>query len=1667
MFKRLFVYLFLIISLLNPSVNAECTSGEYAATLAMTYTSSANQQSFDIWKDAYTTGSIIFSLEGTTADNNNVRYYDLCLSSSNYVVHMKDSGGNGWGNGVSFSYMTIYYRGIIVFRGGFEYVAGNTYKEKFDSFKQNNKNSSYIYICIASFIIPFGSIWKYSDTIQSGSGWQLTNYIDSNWSTANSNLFPAFSSNIRYYRYTLNYGDKTQVGTYIISIKTNLGIIVYIQGTKLYEFNLPSGTITSSSNALSKEQTDYYRTMTVPRSLIMDSTSITISIEIHREVNPADSNDIFDCGASILSVNPNENSKQRLIDGTVLSSPEGLNANFYGSKIFDENTLSYYYTTQTDHPAIIYSLPNHSCEWVNGYSISTALITTYGDPTGWKISAANYMDPNINPTTSSSTTTTTTTTWIELDTKDYINWEGRKEYKYMSLRSNQQCYMAFKLEILGSTVANRISLSTFTPYISNINEIPTGLQYESSTITAYKDITAVSIYPISSGYTSYSITPSLPAGLTFSPFSGSITGITSTDHSGSYTITATNIINQQTSTFILNLIITVCSPPTNIALRLRKINKLRAFDESYTIYNTNNELVYASTYFLNNIDHTTYLCLPASTYKFIVFDIYGDGWADGSMLYIDYSTGEGDWYTAGKIYDYQSGDRTYYFNMNYLISPQSTSWTYIQGNIPVNWNNIADPSGFSSFPIVSRPTSTSPIWLFRHTFNMNTKQDYTSFELRIKTRSGYVVFINGIEVFLYKLSSSTITLNSIPINTETTSTYRTITGSLNYLELSTNTIAIGIVNSMNNNPSTIDFDASFQLIRSYGQIGRSWDITSTSSPVTDTLIHLFDLSTSTDALFTTIGKGSASILINYGLHRAEFINKYCFTSSSLISSYDPSDWQIFGSMDGTQFTSLGSVTNAYFSSRKQERCFYLPNNNHSWTIYKFEITEPASTLISNYQYSLSQLSLITVDISSLVPPIFNFNPNTIQGYINVPFPDVTPSSSLYGNYRITPSLPSPLELDTSTGSIRGIPTISMSPTIYTITATSPQGIDSTTTLTVSVTSCISPNIMFSLLIKSGNAGDEMGFTLRNKENSTLYTKNGFTNNQENYYPFCVPYGLYTLDLTDSGHNGWDIGYFRVLLEDSTSILQGSLGENESSKSFPLSIGYVITPIHSEWKYYNNGIQPSNGWTNLLFDDSHWMTATPLTFGSTNGNTVYFRHLFTLDNINTYASLSFNIKSRYGFVVYINGEEQYRNNMPEGIIQYNTVIPSILEESDYYGTSIPISFSNIIKGDNVIAIEVHYNKDTNYIVKDVEFDANVLLVADNSYRIIDGIGSSDLSTDTTISNVFDNIKGSIYVSPSRCEGTTIIWTYNKNRKEYISSYSIITGPNCNSRHPSGWIIQGSNDNINWSTLSIQSGQNTQYSTEYIYDFYNKQVYNQYRMKVTECNNRPIQSENMNLELNCETITGIQGFQLAELGLYAKQITLSCSSIDGFDGAIEGQYAYKNCPTYYEGRIEALCTQGILGQPISYCVPQIPLNIIYPQKSIVLHIGESIEYIPIIQAVNYTMSISPSLPTGLIFDTMTGTISGISNTIYNSTIYTITCTNNAGSISTEIYIQCIQRDSLPLWAWIVIILLSLLIICTIVFCICIRMKSRNKKSHINIEKTKQIKNKEKGKKQIAKI
>lgn len=154
----------------------------------------------------------------------------------------------------------------------------------------------------------------------------------------------------------------------------------------------------------------------------------------------------------------------------------------------------------------------------------------------------------------------------------------------------------------------------------------------------------------------------------------------------------------------------------------------------------------------------------------------------------------------------------------------------------------------------------------------------------------------------------------------------------------------------------------------------------------------------------------------------------------------------------------------------------------------------------------------------------------------------------------------------------------------------------------------------------------------------------------------------------------------------------------------LNAQVALIPQGTDWKYFDQGDPGTPSWKLTSFDDSGWNSGdaelgygdgdetTVVSYGPDGNNkhiTTYFRKTINVNNPQQFSHLELNMVRDDGAVVYINGIEVWRSNMPSGMIGFSTPADGTIawpNEDDWH--SKMVSAAHLVSGANTIAVEIH-------------------------------------------------------------------------------------------------------------------------------------------------------------------------------------------------------------------------------------------------------------------------------------------------------------------------------------------------------------------------------------------
>lgn len=165
---------------------------------------------------------------------------------------------------------------------------------------------------------------------------------------------------------------------------------------------------------------------------------------------------------------------------------------------------------------------------------------------------------------------------------------------------------------------------------------------------------------------------------------------------------------------------------------------------------------------------------------------------------------------------------------------------------------------------------------------------------------------------------------------------------------------------------------------------------------------------------------------------------------------------------------------------------------------------------------------------------------------------------------------------------------------------------------------------------------------------------------------------------------------------------------------------IVFSREESWKYNDSGTDLGMNWFNSGYDDSGWGIGNgPLGYGNDHIRTTisyggdsdqkhpayYFRKEFSVQDISDFVGYFVRLMRDDGAILYLNGVEQFRVNMPEGTVKYSDYSSDPVwggEEELYFDYSL--NLSDMVEGNNILAVEIHQETGASY---DVAFDLELI------------------------------------------------------------------------------------------------------------------------------------------------------------------------------------------------------------------------------------------------------------------------------------------------------------------------------------------------------------------------
>jgi len=211
---------------------------------------------------------------------------------------------------------------------------------------------------------------------------------------------------------------------------------------------------------------------------------------------------------------------------------------------------------------------------------------------------------------------------------------------------------------------------------------------------------------------------------------------------------------------------------------------------------------------------------------------------------------------------------------------------------------------------------------------------------------------------------------------------------------------------------------------------------------------------------------------------------------------------------------------------------------------------------------------------------------------------------------------------------------------------------------------------------------------------------------------------------------------------------------ETQQTFEYMVEETVTVVQkgSNWRYLVTPAEPSDQGSETWRDPGFaaaWPEdpaqlgfggngeVTAIGYGPDSGNkytTTYFRHSFEVTEASNYTDLDLGLLRDDGGVVYLNGQEIVRSNMPAGEISWSTFSSSIVgggDETTFFPYTIDPGL--LVEGANLLAVEIHQcNLTSSDLGFDLELNGTRLTGPDTTAPTLDSVSAT---TETRVAVVY--------------------------------------------------------------------------------------------------------------------------------------------------------------------------------------------------------------------------------------------------------------------------------------------------------------------------------------------
>ena len=759
-----------------------------------------------------------------------------------------------------------------------------------------------------------------------------------------------------------------------------------------------------------------------------------------------------------------------------------------------------------------------------------------------------------------------------------------------------------------------------------------------------------------------------------------------------------------------------------------------------------------------------------------------------------------------------------------------------------------------------------------------------------------------------------------------------------------------------------------------------------------------------------------TVTFSFLMNSHHTVNKYCITNGAASSAYDPSRWSLQFKIDKKEQSMVTVDQQRYvlWGARLQTQCFILPVT-YDRIISVFWKVE---SLRAQRTVQATRLTFFSVNVNAVKTKPFEYAVKEIGVFENMPIRTECPSFAYFAHFSISPDLPRGLVLNQGTGCLSGTVRSRFQSAEYTLSATSITNEEVTTVLYIHHEACVYPNAELSISLRTASSPLSVEISLFSASWEVVRSSLFFLTDKTQTFFHCLPPERFFLLLADDSAQG-DLTSSWFVKQNQFLLSKGVFNPGFPQQWSSLIVKETVDENNTLWYYCVNGKEPPRDWFKQIDPPKEpWQTALLKDVPVFSGVAQYFKTVLVLPPLDSIHTVAVYTRIQAGVVLYANGREVSRFNLPDGALTASTLATSSFAEPTVYAFHIPVQFSALVEGRNVLAVETHSDSRPTHPTPNL-LRVNVQYHPERSGALL-GARVVDLSAERGeegVSLVNDGIYYNHYFRNSNCVNQSIAFFTANGEPDFASSFDFFVGESkgayphrmtlfgrfLGSVREIGMAKRGEVvENREW--VKLYEGDeiefhNVHYGIHKEVHFYNKQMFNEYLFVFNDC-------EKAN------------GFEIAEVSFRKASVSGFCDSHDLFDPMPLSEDDYSSfiasntwfkvaCNELYTGSILHFCNSGNWTKTVNHCHCKAPFYFKYPSPVVYVSLRHHISIVPKWKGADLHFFSSSILPSALSLNEQTGEISGEIREPISLMTLTIRCGNFEGYIDATVSIMTVNN------------------------------------------------------------